>query len=91
VFSFRTQAVDGGKNTLTAQHRGAKILFVGYQQGRYFGCYMPEELKFKLKERAAKAHRSLSQEVIRILTKAVYKKAVPFEEVGKSTSESKST
>jgi plasmid stability protein len=56
---------------------------MGYQQGKYLGCYIPEDLKAKLKERAAKAHRSLSQEVIRILTKAIYKKAVPFGEVGK--------
>jgi plasmid stability protein len=57
---------------------------MGIRQGVYLGAYVPIELKRRLKEQAAQAHRTLSQEVIRILTKAVYKKAVPFEEVGKS-------
>ena len=58
---------------------------MGLRQGVYLGAYVPTELKKKLKQQAAQQHRTLSQEVIRILTKAVYKKAVPFEEVGKES------
>lgn len=54
---------------------------MGYQQGTFLGCYVPDDLKARLRKRAAKAHRSLSQEVIRILTQAVYGRAVPFADV----------
>lgn len=61
---------------------------MGLRQGVYIGVYAPVELKEKLRERGKKAHRTLSQEVIRTLTKSVYGKAVPFDEVGKESKES---
>jgi len=47
------------------------------RKGVFIGAYIPEELKESLQRRAKAEHRTLSQEVTRILTEAVHGKALP--------------
>lgn len=47
------------------------------RKGVFIGAYVPNELKESLRRRAAAEHRTLSQEITRILTEAVHGKGVP--------------
>jgi plasmid stability protein len=47
------------------------------RKGVFIGAYVPEELKESLRRRAASEHRTLSQEITRILIEAVHGKALP--------------
>ena len=42
------------------------------RKGVFIGAYVPNELKESLRRRAAAEHRTLSQEITRILTEAVH-------------------
>jgi hypothetical protein len=42
------------------------------RKGVFIGAYVPHELKESLRRRAAMEHRTLSQEITRILTEAVH-------------------
>lgn len=46
------------------------------RKGVFIGAYVPLELKESLRRRAASEHRTLSQEITRILTEAVHGKNV---------------
>jgi plasmid stability protein len=47
------------------------------RKGVFIGAYVPNELKESLRRRAAAEHRTLSQEITRILIEAVHGKGLP--------------
>jgi hypothetical protein len=47
------------------------------RKGVFIGAYVPSELKESLRRRAALEHRTLSQEITRILVEAVHGKGLP--------------
>ncbi|MGH9943996.1 MAG: FitA-like ribbon-helix-helix domain-containing protein [Pyrinomonadaceae bacterium] len=47
------------------------------RKGVFIGAYVPNDLKETLKRRAAAEHRTLSQEITRILEEAVKGKSLP--------------
>jgi hypothetical protein len=47
------------------------------RKGVFIGAYVPRDLKETLQRRAASEHRTLSQEITRILTEAVHGKQLP--------------
>ncbi len=47
------------------------------RKGVFIGAYVPNELKESLRRRAASDHRTLSQEITRILTEAVHGQVLP--------------
>ena len=65
------------------------------RKGVFIGAYVPNELKESLKRRAAAEHRTLSQEITRILVEAVHGKGLPSGSVdrrgGKSTPRRRAT
>lgn len=48
------------------------------RKGVFIGAYVPNELKESLRRRAAAEHRTLSQEITRILAEAVHGKGLPI-------------
>ena len=49
------------------------------RKGVFIGAYVPNHLKESLRRRAAAEHRTLSQEITRILVEAVHGKGLPAE------------
>jgi hypothetical protein len=47
------------------------------RKGVFIGAYVPNDLKESLRRKAAAEHRTLSQEITRILTEAVHGKTLP--------------
>lgn len=47
------------------------------RKGVFIGAYVPNELKESLQRRAVLEHRTLSQEITRILTEAVHGTGLP--------------
>jgi hypothetical protein len=47
------------------------------RKGVFIGAYVPNELKESLRRRAASEHRTLSQEITRILTEAIHGRGLP--------------
>src|SRR4028119_2391179 len=47
------------------------------RKGVFIGAYVPNDLKETLQRRAAAEHRTLSQEITRILSEAVHGKQLP--------------
>ena len=47
------------------------------RKGVFIGAYVPRDLKETLQRRAAAEHRTLSQEITRILTEAVHGRQLP--------------
>lgn len=47
------------------------------RKGVFIGAYVPNELKESLRRRAAAEHRTLSQEITRILVEAVHGQELP--------------
>ena len=47
------------------------------RKGVFIGAYVPNELKESLRRRAATQHRTLSQEITRILVEAVHGQGLP--------------
>ena len=47
------------------------------RKGGFIGAYVPNELKESLRRRAAAEHRTLSQEITRILVEAVHGQGLP--------------
>lgn len=55
------------------------------RKGVFIGAYVPNELKESLRRRAALEHRTLSQEITRILIEAVHGKGLPTGSVDRRT------
>jgi plasmid stability protein len=51
--------------------------YMANRKGVFIGAYVPNELKESLRRRAAAEHRTLSQEITRILVEAVHGKGLP--------------
>ena len=47
------------------------------RKGVFIGAYVPSDLKESLRRKAAAEHRTLSQEITRILTEAVHGRGLP--------------
>jgi plasmid stability protein len=47
------------------------------RKGVFIGAYVPNELKESLRRLAAGEHRTLSQEITRILTEAIHGRSLP--------------
>ena len=47
------------------------------RKGVFIGAYVPSELKESLRRKAASEHRTLSQEITRILTEAIHGRTLP--------------
>ncbi|HVG39667.1 MAG TPA: hypothetical protein VM870_10275 [Pyrinomonadaceae bacterium] len=58
------------------------------RRGVFIGAYVPTELKESLRRRAATEHRTLSQEITRILTEAVHGRELPVGAVDRRGNES---
>lgn len=58
------------------------------RKGVFIGAYVPADLKNALQRRAAAEHRTLSQEITRILTEAVHGRALPPGAIDRRTAES---
>ena len=58
------------------------------RKGVFIGAYVPLELKESLRRRAAAEHRTLSQEITRILTEAVHGRSLPPGAIDRRTIES---
>ena len=58
------------------------------RKGVFIGAYVPLELKESLRRRAALEHRTLSQEITRILTEAVHGTGLPVGSVDRRTNTS---
>lgn len=58
---------------LAGEHRN-----MANRKGVFIGAYVPNELKESLRRRAASEHRTLSQEITRILVEAVHGKGLPI-------------
>jgi hypothetical protein len=56
------------------------------RKGVFIGAYVPRDLKETLQRRAASEHRTLSQEITRILSEAVHGKQLPPGMVDRRTS-----
>ena len=56
---------------------GEFLIVMANRKGVFIGAYVPLELKESLQRRAASEHRTLSQEITRILTEAVHGKGLP--------------
>lgn len=56
------------------------------RKGVFIGAYVPNELKESLRRRAAAEHRTLSQEITRILVEAVHGKGLPAGSVDRRVS-----
>jgi plasmid stability protein len=55
------------------------------RKGVFIGAYVPNELKESLRRRAALEHRTLSQEITRILIEAVHGKGLPAGSIDRRT------
>lgn len=58
------------------------------RKGVFIGAYVPNELKESLRRRAAADHRTLSQEITRILTEAVHGQGLPVGSVDRRNTNS---
>jgi antitoxin FitA-like protein len=58
------------------------------RKGVFIGAYVPNHLKESLRRRAAAEHRTLSQEITRILEEAVHGRALPPGSVDRRNRES---
>jgi plasmid stability protein len=58
------------------------------RKGVFIGAYVPNHLKESLRRRAAAEHRTLSQEITRILEEAVHGKGLPAGSVDRRNRES---
>jgi len=58
------------------------------RKGVFIGAYVPNHLKESLRRRAAAEHRTLSQEITRILEEAVHGKGLPPGSVDRRTRDS---
>lgn len=58
------------------------------RKGVFIGAYVPNHLKESLKRRAAAEHRTLSQEITRILEEAVHGKGLPAGSIDRRAKES---
>ena len=57
--------------------KGEPVRPMANRKGVFIGAYVPNELKESLRRRAAAEHRTLSQEITRILVEAVHGKGLP--------------
>ena len=55
------------------------------RKGVFIGAYVPNELKESLRRRAAAEHRTLSQEITRILTEAIHGRNLPVGSIDRRT------
>jgi len=60
------------------------------RKGVFIGAYVPNELKESLRRRAAAEHRTLSQEITRILTEAIHGRNLPPGSIDRRTPNSPS-
>ena len=58
------------------------------RKGVFIGAYVPNELKESLRRRAASEHRTLSQEITRILTEAIHGRGLPPGSIDRRATES---
>jgi len=58
------------------------------RKGVFIGAYVPNELKESLRRRAAAEHRTLSQEITRILTEAIHGRTLPPGSIDRRTPDS---
>ena len=58
------------------------------RKGVFIGAYVPNELKESLRRRAAAEHRTLSQEITRILTEVIHGRNLPAGSIDRRTSNS---
>src|ERR1041384_5240661 len=70
-----SRSITTGNTTL--KHRERRIPSMANRKGVFIGAYVPNELKESLRRRAAAEHRTLSQEITRILTEAIHGRNLP--------------
>jgi len=58
------------------------------RKGVFIGAYVPNHLKESLRRRAAAEHRTLSQEITRILEEAVHGRGLPTGSIDRRAKES---
>jgi hypothetical protein len=70
------------------QHSKERPPQMANRKGVFIGAYVPNHLKESLRRRAAAEHRTLSQEITRILEEAVHGKGLPAGSVDRRNRES---
>ena len=73
-----------GKNSRRDQRGG----LMANRKGVFIGAYVPNHLKESLRRRAAAEHRTLSQEITRILEEAVHGRGLPPGSLDRRTKDS---
>ena len=76
-FGLQTCSTLHGVLHCNIQIKGEIKFFMANRKGVFIGAYVPNELKESLRRRAAGEHRTLSQEITRILVEAVHGKGLP--------------
>ena len=74
------------KDVFDRQERGDGLM--ANRKGVFIGAYVPNHLKESLRRRAAAEHRTLSQEITRILEEAVHGRGLPPGSLDRRTKES---
>jgi hypothetical protein len=82
---FGLQAAPLQKAFLPYTTQERRIPSMANRKGVFIGAYVPNELKESLRRRAAAEHRTLSQEITRILVEAVHGKGLPAGSVDRRT------
>src|SRR5881394_3137179 len=72
----------------TQQTLKERPLEMANRKGVFIGAYVPNHLKESLRRRAAAEHRTLSQEITRILEEAVHGKGLPAGSIDRRSKES---
>ena len=83
LFSFAWQ-----RDEEKIHSRRLKEIKMANRKGVFIGAYVPNHLKESLRRRAAAEHRTLSQEITRILEEAVHGKGLPPGSVDRRNKES---
>ena len=66
-----------GRFSVSIPQKRRDVHNMANRKGVFIGAYVPGELKESLQRRAAAEHRTLSQEITRILIEAVHGKGLP--------------
>src|SRR5690348_16501748 len=82
--AYRSASLHNGRISISTLKIG-DVHNMANRKGVFIGAYVPNELKESLRRRAAAEHRTLSQEITRILIEAVHGKSLPAGSVDRRT------
>lgn len=77
ITGFGLQVCSFTRQPCSSKTEGEHLDYMANRKGVFIGAYVPNELKESLRRRAAAEHRTLSQEITRILVEAVHGQGLP--------------